>query len=135
MKDTISGGCFCGEVTFEVKNEFRHFFFCHCEQCRQITGSAHASNLFGGADALTFTAGQDNVEVFRHPTRSLAKAFCKTCGAGLPYKNSRGTMTIIPAGSLSEMPDVSNAKRIFWDDRAEWHDMIDEAPKFSEFPT
>lgn len=42
----IKGGCLCGAVSFEVVNAFEKLSLCSCDQCRQITGSAFASNLF-----------------------------------------------------------------------------------------
>lgn len=134
MTDKISGSCLCGSVTFDVGNQFRNFYFCHCSLCRKITGSAHASNLFTAPDAVTWRTGENNVEVFHHPTLSMAKAFCKTCGSGLPYVNLKKTFTIVPAGSLDEAPNSEQAKRIFWRDRAPWHDLIEDAPAFDEFP-
>ncbi|MGJ8528088.1 GFA family protein [Maritalea sp.] len=134
MNDKIAGSCLCGSVTFDVENQFRNFYFCHCSQCRKITGSAHASNLFAAPDAVTWHTGQGDVETFRHPTRSIAKAFCKKCGSGLPYVNLKKTFTIVPAGSLDETPDKDQGKRIFWHDRAPWHDWIKDAPAFDEFP-
>jgi len=64
MSDKISGGCLCGAVTYEVQNNFKHFYFCHCEQCRKITGSAHASNLFTEPDAIKWTAGEAHKKQF-----------------------------------------------------------------------
>ena len=134
MTDKISGSCLCGDVTFEVENQFTNFFFCHCSLCRKITGSAHASNLFAAPDAVTWHSGRENVEIFRHATSNISKAFCKKCGSGLPSVNQRKTFTVVPAGSLDEAPDKDGANRIFWPNRAPWHDLIADAPAFDKFP-
>lgn len=113
MSHKISGGCCCGEVTFAVEDHFKHFYFCHCEQCRKMTGSAHASNLFTAPDNIRWLTGESMTQRYDHPHRSLTQVFCKKCGSGLPYVSSNGKFLIVPAGSLNEEPSKSPDARIF----------------------
>ena len=46
MSEQITGACLCGAVRFSVDNAFATLFFCHCDQCRKMTGGSHAANLF-----------------------------------------------------------------------------------------
>lgn len=134
MDDYISGGCLCGEVEFSIKNDFRFILFCHCEQCRRITGSAHASNLFSDTESLRWVKGEEQVECFRHPSRVFAKAFCKVCGSALPFVSRSSSMVIVPAGSLNSEPRVSKAAKVFLSEQTNWAPSAIAFEKFEFFP-
>ncbi|MEM9279199.1 MAG: GFA family protein [Pseudomonadota bacterium] len=134
MDDIIFGGCLCGAVEYSIKNEFRFLLFCHCRQCRQISSSAHASNLFSAPDSLTWIKGEALVKCFRHPSRSLAKAFCTVCGSGLPYVTRNGSTAIVPAGSLHSEPRVSKAAKVFLSEQTDWAPSNIKFEEFDRFP-
>ena len=134
MSDTISGGCFCGKVTFEVQNNFEQFHLCHCIECRKMTGTAHASLLFGSPDAIEWKSGEECIKRFDHPKWELSKAFCSECGSAVPFISKGGDALIVPAGSLDETPKITPQDNIFWVDRAGWYDEAKQAAQFDGFP-
>lgn len=134
MTDKISGSCLCGKVEFEVENQFENLFFCHCKQCRKISGSAHASNLFGNPDSLKWVAGKENVTHFSYPGRQFTNAFCKDCGAGMPFLSGDKTRIIVQAGALDTEPNFSNKASMFCAEKAEWHQTADNTNSFEGFP-
>ncbi|MFT5722637.1 MAG: hypothetical protein ACI9W6_002970, partial [Motiliproteus sp.] len=117
----ISGGCCCGEVTFSLEDNFSNFYFCHCQQCRKLTGTAYASNLFTSPDNISWTKGIDKTIRYDHPERSFSKAFCSKCGSGLPFVSKSGKSLIVPAGSLNEEPSKELDAQIFCAEQTEWH--------------
>ena len=135
MSDTISGGCLCGAVTYEVENDFKRFYFCHCQQCRKITGSAHASNLFTRPDAIKWTAGEEHKKQFNYPDRDFTVVFCSECGSGLPFVTKNGKTLLVPAGSLDTEPNIQPNDNIFWAERASWYDYGKQANKCDGFPS
>lgn len=134
MSDKISGGCLCGAVTYEVENDFKRFYFCHCQQCRKITGSAHASNLFTRPSAITWTAGEAFKKQFNYPDRDFTVVFCTECGSGLPFVTNSGKALLVPAGSLDTEPNIRPNDNIFWQERASWYDDGTQANKCDGFP-
>ncbi len=134
MPEIAKGSCLCGAVTYVTSAAFAKAYFCNCTQCRKITGTAFASNLFADPVAFHWLSGKDHVHRFDHPTRGFTKAFCRQCGSGLPYLNGAGTVVVVPAGSLDSEPRIDHADRIFWDDRAAWCDAVDQAPHHAGFP-
>jgi len=116
----LRGGCLCGAVSFEVDKAFDKMFFCGCDQCRQITGSAFASNLFVRADGFDWLGGTDGIVTYRVPGRDISKSFCRVCGSGVPWSIGDGSKMIVPAGSLSGEPDVSERVRIFDAEQPSW---------------
>lgn len=132
---TLTGGCYCGAVRFEVKGSPKASYFCHCQQCRKLTGSAHASNMQISPEAVSFTSGISSITQFQCPTgRAFSNAFCKQCGSGVPFKGKSGDWMFVPIGSLDEAPEDLIDYNIFWDDRANWYETGLSAPCCSDFP-
>lgn len=134
MQKKISGSCLCGQVSFEVDNEFNKFNICHCQQCRKITGSAFAANLFGKPASLHWSSGEGSIARYDYPDRDFSKAFCKTCGSSVPYISNNGLAVIVPAGALHQTPLFSLVERIFYSDRAPWNDILAQAKSYERFP-
>ncbi len=134
MKKEISGGCYCGAVEFTVRNDFSRFYFCHCEQCRKMVGTAHASNLFTSPDNINWVKGKELVKRYDDPKRSFTQAFCPKCGSPLPYINQSGKNLVVPVGSLNEEPTKQVDAEIFCKEQPNWYKVGLKAPKFSGFP-
>lgn len=135
MSETFAGSCLCGAVTFEVTGPFESFHLCHCSRCRKATATAHASNLFTSPGNIRWLSGEDLVRRFDLPSaQRFARAFCSVCGSGMPYVNRPGTMLVVPAGSLDDDPGIVPDDRIFYRDRAPWHDAAQTVPAFDEYP-
>ena len=134
MAEMITGSCLCGRVEYEVENQFENLFFCHCQQCRKITGSAHASNLFGNPNGFRWLQGQEDVKHFEYPGRQFTNVFCKECGSGLPFLNSDGTKIIVPAGTLNAEPKFSQQSKIFYEEQTNWCQTSEQTKTFDGFP-
>jgi hypothetical protein len=134
MANLLTGSCCCGDVTFTLEDNFSQFFFCHCEQCRKLTGSAHASNLFTLPTNINWVTGADKVKRFAHKERSFSKAFCENCGSGLPFLSQSGKALIVPAGCLNEEPAKTLDAQIFCDEQAQWHKAGVKVAKVAGFP-
>lgn len=135
MSDKVKGSCLCGKVSFTLVNEFKQFHLCHCLQCRKITGSAHASNLFTSPESIEWDSGQELMKTFDHPDNNFRKVFCSECGSGLPYESRRVPMLIVPAGSLDDEPNMEPMDHVFWKERAAWYECAKDKPAFDAFPT
>ena len=133
MKKT-KGRCLCGAVTFEVVNTFEKLFLCSCDQCRQITGSAFASNLFVGIELFNWLEGTEEIASYQVPGRNISKAFCRVCGSGVPWANGDGTKMIVPAGSLNEPVNVAERLRIFASEQPSWASDLEQVSTHERFP-
>lgn len=134
MERVITGGCCCGSVSFSVKDDFSRFYLCHCEQCRKLTGSAHASNLFTTPDKLTWIRGKDKTKRYDHPERAFSKVFCTECGSGLPFETKNGQWLLVPAGCLDEEPTKLPDAQIFCAEQTHWHKAGMSVIKLPGFP-
>lgn len=133
MSEQLTGGCCCGAVSFTVKDDFKKFFFCHCEQCRKLSGSAHAANLFTLPTNITWTKGELLTKRFDHPTRAFSRVFCSECGSGLPFLTQNKKFLIVPAGSLDQEPSKEVDANIFCEEQTHWHKTGLQAEKVTGF--
>lgn len=130
----IKGGCLCGAVSFEVDNTFEKLFLCSCDQCRQITGSAFASNLFVGIGGFEWKTGAADIVNYQMPERDISKAFCRTCGSGVPWRNGAGTHMIVPAGTIDAPINVAERFRIFTAEQPGWASDLEQIASHAAFP-
>ncbi len=133
MPKSLTGNCCCGAVSYSLKDSFSHFYFCHCQQCRKLTGSAHASNLFTSPDNITWDKGLDQVKRYDDPDRSFSMVFCTECGSALPFVSKSGQFLIVPAGSLNDEPSKPLDAQIFCEEQAVWHKKGLQAKKVEGF--
>lgn len=131
----LKGSCLCGAVSYEVINEFDRLFLCSCDQCRQITGSAFASNLFIMADGFDWLSGGDDIVSYQMPGRDISKSFCRVCGSGVPWSSGDGTKMIVPAGSLQGEPEVVDKVRIFVAEQPVWSSNLEKVEAHRGFPS
>jgi len=130
----FSGSCLCARVKYTVATHIDAFYFCHCAQCRKITGSAFAANILTKPAEVNWVTGFEWVKRFDYPgERVFTKVFCSHCGSGLPYLNDRGNALVIPAGSLDQSLDVTPNHNIFWADRASWYEAGIGSPNCAGF--
>ena len=79
---TITGGCLCGQVRYQVETEPLWICHCHCGMCRKHTGAPLAS--FVGFQRVL----SDGWATSRHaiaPQRMWSGAFAKLAAARLDF--------------------------------------------------
>ncbi len=129
------GACLCGQVSYEIKDDMGIFQYCHCSRCRKFTGSAHASNLFVKPSDFTWLTGSELVGRYNPPdTKYFATAFCQVCGSSLPWDSKGGKVIVIPAGTLTQDPQVKPQWNVFCDSKAPWYINPDELPQHQQLP-
>jgi hypothetical protein len=80
--NTYAGGCFCGEVQFEVSGAPAAMGYCHCESCRRWSaGPVNAFTLWQPS-ALKVTSGADSIGTY-HKTPNSYRKWCTRCGGHL----------------------------------------------------
>ena len=129
QEETLIGSCLCGECRYSITSELKHFFQCHCMQCRKTTASAFAANIIAVPAEIKWASGEYNTTRFDYPGRGFTQVFCKTCGSGLPFIDKGGDMMFIPTGTLDNVPTIKPEANIFWGERARWYEHGLAAPR------
>lgn len=131
----VRGSCLCGAIAFEVSEPISAAYNCHCGRCRRARAAAHASNGFTSAEGVRFLRGEDHLKRYKLPeARRFTQAFCDTCGAPQPYHDVARNFAFIPLGALDDDPGIKPAEHIYVADKAGWHDITDDLPRFEKAP-
>ncbi len=131
----VNGSCLCGTVLYEVTGQAERFYHCHCQRCRKMTGTGHASNiLVTPQTSICWLQGEELLKRYKVPeAERFYNCFCQKCGSPMPRVVPELDAVFIPAGSLDSLLPISPQARIFWDSRAPWS-CSDDLPVFSEYP-
>lgn len=122
-----SGSCLCGAVTFEVEGPLRDVTFCHCGQCRKVTGH-HMAATSAPLSAIRMQR-EDGLAWYRSSDHAR-RGFCKTCGSTLFWSPDDEARYAIAAGSLDLPTGLRAAKHIYVADKGDYYDFGDELPRF-----
>lgn len=94
---TYTARCFCNSVELEISGEPFAMGFCHCESCRQWSGSPVTAFSLWIYGAVTCTRGEDRVGAFNKTPRATRK-WCKRCGGHLLTESPESGFTdVFPA--------------------------------------
>ncbi len=130
---SLTGGCHCGAIRYQVAGDPMTHALCHCSDCRRSAGAPMVGWTMYPADAVKVTQGTPQVY---HSSANGRRHFCPACGTGLFYTNEfvlPGIIDIQSAtyddpGAIPARAHVQIAERIPWMERAH------ELPKFEHYP-
>jgi hypothetical protein len=128
----LTGGCFCGQVRYEIGAPLGKARSCHCSRCRKAfsgSGSAYAEVV---PDSFSWTAGRDRITAYR-TAPGWGLVFCSGCGTTLCGMHE-GAVHGITLGTVDGDPGVQIEMHIFVNSKAPWDHIGGNAPQFSEFP-
>ena len=61
----MTGGCFCGQVRYEVSAPLGPARSCHCSRCRKAFSGAGSAYAEISPGSLSWTTGQDSLAFYR----------------------------------------------------------------------
>lgn len=120
---SVTGGCICGAVTYEVTSELRPVIACHCTQCRKTSGH-HVAATSAPRDAVEITGSV----TWYTSSETARRGFCGICGSNL-FWDGPGTHLSIFAGTLDGDPGVRLIGHIFCADKGAYYDLTDDLPQ------
>ena len=133
---TLTGGCQCGAVRYEITGTPLTTYVCHCRECRKQSASAFGISLTVRSGDFHVTRGET-----RHWTRGtdtgrrLRCVFCPQCGSRLWHEGEpKGATISVKGGSIDGGVDLGVAHHI-WVSRKLAGVVIPEGrPQFQEEP-
>lgn len=132
----MKGGCYCGEVRYEITGEPVARSQCHCRECQYITGGGANFFLLVPNDALKFTQGTPKSFSRADLETPVARDFCPTCGTHLLTRLPNRPVTVVKAGTLDD-PAGDYGKpqmAIHLADRQPFHLVDDNIPQYDRRP-
>jgi hypothetical protein len=114
--DTIAtGGCLCGAVRYEYRGEIGTAGYCHCIDCRRISGSAFGISVRVKAAGFRVVRGTPKGFTKTGDSgRPVTRFFCPDCGSPLYTLPPLHPETVfLKAGSLDD-PTLVRPDRQAW---------------------
>ena len=119
------GKCLCEGVQFSVSGSFGEVRYCHCSQCRRVTGSAFSANAKVKNSAFTLHSGDELIKEFEHKP-GIHRAFCSNCGSPVYSRLDADPDNIrIRLGSFEEVEGVDVTGHVWVGSKASWYDIDD----------
>ena len=125
--DRITGRCYCGGITLAVQESPRTVAYCHCTDCRRITG----------APVAAFVAFEENA-VLVSPAWPTSKSFfsgvtrwcCPDCGSPLraAFDYLPGQL-YVPIGLIDQAAQLSPDLHAHDGCRLPWLQIADDIPR------
>lgn len=56
---TISGECFCKEITYEIRGKLRDARSCHCSRCRKVFSAQASAYALVDPQEFTWLSGEN----------------------------------------------------------------------------
>jgi len=131
MTETMSGGCLCGAIRYEIEGSPLFVSQCCCKDCQKATGTGHTTIVgihrgqlaLRGAPATYTNAGDSGGTVTRH--------FCGNCGGRIFTSGDLpGEVIMIQAGSLDDPDRISPQSVIYYKDAVAWDRFDPDLPRF-----
>jgi hypothetical protein len=125
---TLTGGCACGAVRYEVKGRPYHRTLCHCADCRRAAGAPAVAWFSVHMDALAYVRG---APALRRSSPPVERAFCGHCGTQLTYRSDNFPGEIdVTACSLDDPEAAPPEDHTFAARRLHWLDTDDGLPRY-----
>jgi hypothetical protein len=132
----VTGGCYCGEVRYEVNGPQEAAFQCHCRECQYLTGgNANIVVVFAESD-FRYTKGLASSFARSDLENPVTRHFCGACGTGIGSRSpSRPNSMIVKVGTLDDPGEYQAQAAIFTCDRQAYHYIPNNIPSFDKRPT
>jgi hypothetical protein len=128
----LAGGCFCGQVRYQVAAPFKNARSCYSSRCRKAFSSAGSAYVEVVPGSFSWTKGAENLTRFESG-QGWGFEFCKCCGTTLCGVGN-GQVHGVTLGSVDGDPGVEIEMHIFVGSKAPWDHIGGSAPQFAEFP-
>jgi hypothetical protein len=130
---SITGGCGCGAVRFEVTEPFVSATYCHCTRCQRRSGTAASANARTSEGSFRVVQGEDRLRSWK-PDAGAEKFFCGDCGSALFSRTGDDPPGIgVRLGAIDGDPGIRPQARQFVSYAACWEDLPDDGlPRFPE---
>jgi hypothetical protein len=122
MQSTATGGCLCGAIRYEYRGEVGAAGYCHCADCRRISGSAFGISVRVAAAGFRITKGAPKGFTKAGDSgRAVTRYFCPDCGCPLYTEPPLHPETIfLKAGSLDDPAQVKPDRQAWTRSRVQW---------------
>lgn len=132
MDRMVTGGCLCGAVRYEYRGDVGPAGYCHCADCRRVSGSAFGVSVRVAAAAFRFTSGTPKGFTKTGDSgRAVTRYFCPDCGSPIyTAPPLHPDVYFIKAGSLDDPSLVIPNREAWMKSRVAWAEIDPNLTKY-----
>ena len=124
---SVTGGCLCGGVRFELTEPAKVAYYCHCTRCQRRTGCGASAEARVVAGSVRAVAGADLVKAYEPAGGGWHELFCSNCGSALFSRDPDDPEQMsVSMGAFDGDPGVRPSKRQFTSYAAVWERIPDD---------
>jgi len=121
MAETLTGGCLCGRVRYEVTAEPAFSCLCHCRSCQRYTGSAFETVIAFPSEAVNVTGELKTFDDVGDSGQPVHRRFCPNCGSGVIAEcDVLPGLIIVLAGGLDDPAAFKPTMDVYWSRAHPW---------------
>ena len=126
---TLTGGCFCGAVRYQVDGEISNRTTCHCRTCRRVSGAPAVSWFTVGIGAFQLLSG---LPAELHSSAQVTRTFCAACGTALTYRSDDAPQEVdVTICSLDQPEAMAPDDHTQASYRLPWNVICDGLPQYA----
>lgn len=129
MSDTaiISGRCYCGRTRLQASAKPLSVTYCHCSDCRRLSGAPVSAFAAFSPDVLQITPNPDPAAPV---SPGVTRRFCPDCGTQLSATyDYLPNQVYVPIGLLDQAADLPPNSHSHVASALPWHPITDELPR------
>lgn len=130
---TISGECFCGDVSYEIHGELQDARSCHCSRCRKAFSAQASAYALVNPEEFSWLTGEDQLTSYINQY-GFGLQFCSKCGSTL-CGVFEGVLHGVTLGCINGDPKIQIGRHIFVGSKAAWEVIPDGVMAFEENST
>lgn len=124
----ITGRCYCGTITVTATKAPDVVAYCHCVDCRRVTGAPVSAFAAFSEAALTFVPDEGHSV---SPTAGVSRSFCGACGSPLASRfDYLPGQVYIPLGLIDQADVLQPQMHSYESQRLPWLHIEDDAERF-----
>ena len=114
------GGCFCGDVSFEIAVDPMLEFQCHCSDCQVLYGSSLNACAFN-KEEVDIIGKLENYAWVGGSGEKISRNFCPTCGVSIYAEPELlDGMIYMPIGILRHQENLSPRLELWTGSKPNW---------------
>lgn len=131
---TISGGCNCGAVRYQLSSDPLYTHVCHCKQCQRSSGGAFNVSMVVLVESFSFIDCSPDTHFVSGPTGNKYEAWsCDQCACTIGGRTVEPTKTmVLRPGTLDQANDLQPQAHIWVSEKQAWVVIPEDIPNFSE---
>ncbi|KAE8155298.1 Mss4-like protein [Aspergillus avenaceus] len=133
---TLTGGCLCNKITYQIENATPKIAICHCNTCKRHTGSGFSTNMIVPKPFFKYTSGTPKIflDTSGDSGQEVPKHFCGDCGTALNVQPNDKPIIVVRAGTINERDELDLAMEIFHQRKDKFVDQIGQVPALPGMP-